>query len=219
MKTFWTRLALAAVLVLAVGAPAHAAIWDFSWVSEWRGRVLGPGGEPDFVSTTASGRSTATITPDAVPPSPVNPDSRTLRVNFETRAGLAHVNVDDSRDVLNLLPGTQLLPFNVPAGAIQGPPGFGLLSLETLGTYTWTGNFQNPVRFEVVALQPGSGPSPQVTFRGSGTRRSVSAPEPGVLVVTGAGLGSLVALRIVTRERLRRAAAAEPAPPNGVALA
>ena len=199
MNHAWLSLALAISLGFLV-SPAHADIWDFVWSSEgdYLVVVTVPGGG-NFVriTTTASDRTTATITPRS--------DTRLL-VQFATDAGTARVNVN-ADDPGGLFTDT-LLPFNVPLDCcppednipitlqLGGFPGGG--PTEWLGRYSWTGNFRNPDTFAITARAPGSGPSPNLFFQGTGTRSSkppVVAPEPAVLLLTAAGFGMVVVLR------------------------
>jgi hypothetical protein len=174
----------AAFVILVLATPAHADVWDLSWLSTTMfGR--GPAGEPaaDF---SASGTTTATIS--AIPDG--------IRISFPTPAGQANVSVSQSN-------------VGFPRGneAIGGAPIFssrepllGIVPGTTLGTYTFSGGtFNNPDSFTLALSGGGSGPAGLERFTGTGTRHaSATAAEPTSMIVVAAGL---LGARILGRRR------------------
>ena len=171
-----TIVAIAAVLVtLAFGAPAHADVWDFTWTLKAQ---FGPnqGGQP-AVTREASGSSIATITQQG----------GGLAIGFGTEIGQAGVSVTADGSAVGA----------VPIFACRDCP----LSLERgdfVGTYSATGAFANPDTFFLRLSSGGSGAAGFEQFGGTGTRRSVSTPEPVTLFTV---LGGLAIAAVVRRRR------------------
>lgn len=165
MKT--TIAILATFIILALAGPAHADVWDFSWLST---AMFGtsPGGDPP-VNRSASDTTTATIT--AVPDG--------IRINFPTSAGTANVSVDQGGRALGGAP-----MFFTRDGALGIAPG------SSLGTYSFSGgSFANPDTFTLALSSGGSGPAGVERFSGTGTRHSAAtAAEPVTVIVVAAGL-------------------------------
>jgi len=182
MKT--TVAIFATFVILALAAPAHADVWDFSWVST---AMFGqaPDGSPG-VNRQATGTATATIT--AVPDG--------IQINFASPPGTANVHVFAGQ--MNSTGGTFAIGavpmFFTRDGAL------GLESGSSGGTYTFSGGtFDNPDTFSVGLSSGGSGPAGVERFSGTGTRHAAAtAAEPTGVIVVAAGL---LGARILRRRR------------------
>ena len=120
-------LVLVAVLgILAFAGPAHAAVWDFGWLST---AMFGPGrdGSPP-VDTRVTGATTATITRDAT--------SNHLTIDFATPFGPGSVFVNQDHSALGGVP----MVFCRDCPPSVGPG-------TSIGQYSFTGPFENPDRF------------------------------------------------------------------------
>ena len=182
MKT--TVAILATFVILALAGPAHADIWDFSWVST---AMFGPsqGGDP-AVNRSASETTTATIT--AVPDG--------IRINFPSSAGAANVFVN--RNVVASAGGNEAIGA-VPMFFHRDGP-LGIASGSSIGSYSFSGgSFDSPDTFTVGLSSGGSGPAGVERFTGAGTRHSAAtAAEPATFIVVAAGL---LAARVLGRRR------------------
>lgn len=165
---------LAAFLILALARPAHADVWDFSWVSTAM-FGQGPDGSPG-VNRQASGAATATIA--AVPDG--------IQNNFPSPPGTANVHVFASQ--------TNSSGGNFAIGAVPmfftRDGALGLASGSSGGTYTFSGGtFASPNTFTVALSSGGSGPAGVERFTGTGARHaSATAAEPMSIVIVAAGL-------------------------------
>jgi hypothetical protein len=175
-----TVAVLAALVTLMLAGPAHADIWDFSWLSTAQ---LGPRpGQTEQVNRQATGTTTATITSD--------PNG--IQIHFPSPAGTANVFV--SREPATSLPGHEAIGgvpmFFSPEGTLSIFPG------SAIGTYSFTGSLANPDTFSLALGSGGSGPAGVQRFSGSGTRQVATASEPMMLLlVSGALWGTALALR------------------------
>jgi hypothetical protein len=178
MKT--TFATVATLLMLLCAAPAHAALWDFSWLTTAMfGRT--PGGD-DAIRREASATTTATI----------SPNSNGITVNFSTPAGLGDVSVS----------GTDVDPVTSGHLALGGAPMFlsrdGELSIvpgTAIGSYSFTGAFADPDRFTIALRGGGSGPAGVQGFLGTGTRQTVSATEPTLMLLVAGALATTAWMR------------------------
>jgi hypothetical protein len=164
---------LAAIVTLLFAGPAHAAVWDFSWLST---AIFFARGDTARVDREARGSATATITPDA---------AGNLHINFAMPAGLADVFVDRA---LQSRPDRQSF-------ALGGVPMFfspdgdlGILRGSAAGEYSFTGSFDDPDTFSLALRSGGSGPAGIQRFSGSGTRTAVAATEPTAMLLIGGAL-------------------------------
>ena len=155
------RLVLMAFVALIVLAPVFAieaaaqVAYNFSWFSETTGRDI----EGDTVTRRLSGQTTArvSVTPQLV------------ILDFDTPFGPAHIEVQ--RETLAFAQNT-FLPFDIPP-AINGE-GRGLYGEFWLATYA--GPLDSPSNtLNITLRQPGSGPSPELTFVGAGTLQTFTA--------------------------------------------
>jgi hypothetical protein len=165
-------LLVASTLVLGPGLAdavhAEPKAWSFSWNSTVFGRL--PAGEP--FRTEMSGRATAHLAVTAA----------TITVTFDTPFGTAHAAVD--RETLGFTT-SFALPFNVP-DELDGH-GRDLYAGEVaVAQYHWSGDIAAPEAFMIEVTLPGSGPSPEFRFVGTGTREVftawLTAPANGATV-------------------------------------
>jgi hypothetical protein len=154
-------LLVASLLALAPGfvPPVDAGdpAWSFSWNSTAFGRL--PAGEP--FRTEMSGRGIAHVAVTA----------ETVTVTFGTPFGTAHAAID--RETLGFTT-SFTLPFNVPE-ELDGH-GRDLYAGESaVAQYRWSGDIAAPDAFMLEVTLPGSGPSPEFRFVGTGTREVLTA--------------------------------------------
>ena len=179
MKAVVTVSAILVTLTLTLAAPAHADVWDFSWVSR---AMFGPGqgGEP-AADRSASETTTATITaiPDGV------------RINFPTSVGAANVLVNGNEPAAG---GDQAIGA-VPMFFHRDGP-LSIMAGSSLGVYSFSGgSFDNPDTFTVALSSGGSGPAGVERFVGTGTREVASTSEPAVMLLVGSALAGAARLR------------------------
>ena len=182
MKT--TVAIFATFVILALAAPAHADVWDFSWVSTAM-FGQGPDGSPP-INRQATGTATATIT--AVPDG--------IQINFPSPPGTANVHVFSGQ--------TSSAGGNFAIGAVPmfftRDGALGIESGSSGGSYTFSGGtFANPDTFSVGLSSGGSGPAGVERFSGTGTRHvAATAAEPMSIIVVAAGL---LSARMLGRRR------------------
>jgi hypothetical protein len=140
-------------------------------------------GGDESVRRQAAGSARVTITPD----------DTGIAINFSTPAGPATVSV--FRD-----------PADSPNGraneAVGGVPMFfsrdgdlGIIRGSAIGLYSFSGSFDNPNTFFLDMSSGGSGPGGVQRFTGSGSRQTVAAPEPTVMLLIGGALAAAAWVR------------------------
>jgi hypothetical protein len=152
-------MAFVALIVLAPGFAIEAAAqvaYNFSWFSETTGRDV----EGNVVTRRLSGQTTARV----------NVTPQLVILDFDTPFGPAHIEVQ--RGTLAFAQDT-FLPFDIPP-AINNGEGRGLYGDFWLATYA--GPLDTPSNtLNITLRQPGSGPAPELTFVGAGTRQTFTA--------------------------------------------
>ena len=191
--------ALAALVTVALASPALADVWELSWASDATGIRFGgvTPGVSDYTTTShVTGVSMATLT---------NGARGTIDISFSTPAGLAALSVSHPNQVLGSVPAfmPEAAPGTVPL-SLPGTPGWFLQSVGATGTFTFTGNPAHPDGFQIGARGPGSGPSVEVGFTGTGRLVPGGRPpvaqaiEPDLFLLC---LGALVTVVIARRVR------------------
>lgn len=192
------RFVLTAFLAVALASPAQADVWEFSWTSDASGIrffSVTPGVSDSSTSSHVTGSSMATVSAGA---------GGAVDIGFSTPAGLAALIVTVPDQVRGTVP--VFMP-TAPAGTVPGSspgtPGWSLQGVGATGSYTWTGDAVHPDTFQIDGFGPGSGPSVEVAFSGTGRllrdgvpTAQAGEPEPFLLC-----LGALAAALLVARRR------------------
>jgi hypothetical protein len=150
--TLLLLLGFLVVPILSGDAEAQSGLYSFSWYSE----VFGRNGMGENFRNDIAGRGTARISLTA----------SFIVIDFDTPLGPAHIEVPRDSEGFTY---ENRLPFELPAD-------FGGRRIYDLGALpgSYSGG-PTPETFTVRASAPGSGPSPQYIFYGTGTREVLTS--------------------------------------------